>query len=75
MPSIEETIGSVLQIDPTLLKEDDTSESVAGWDSLRMLMLASAIEINYGFTLRNDEIEKLTSVANVRQIVAKHVSI
>lgn len=65
-------IGSVLQVDPSQLTEDDGTETVPAWDSLKTLLLASMIEINHGVTLDNSEMEGLTTVRAVHDVLARH---
>lgn len=65
-------IASVLQIDASELREGDGSETVPAWDSLKTLMMASMIEINHGVTLSNQEMESLTTVQAVREVLARH---
>lgn len=65
-------IASVLQVDPAQLAEDDGMDTIPQWDSLKVLLLASMIEVNHGITLSNADIERLTSVRAVREVVAGH---
>lgn len=67
-------IASILQIDPSQLREDDSTETVPAWDSLKTLLIASMIEINHGVTLDNSEMERLTTVRAVREVLARHAS-
>lgn len=73
MPRIVSLIASVLQVDPADLSEEDGTDTVPGWDSLRTLMLASTIEISYGITLDNADFERLVTVKGVREVIARHV--
>lgn len=73
MPEVRALIASVLQIPVDALRDDDSTETVDAWDSLKIVMLASMIEIHHDITLDNSEIERLTSVSAVREIIARHV--
>ena len=73
MPEVLALIASVLQVDPALLSDDDGVQTVPQWDSLKIIMLTSMIEITYGITLDNSDIEQLTSVRAVREVIARHV--
>jgi acyl carrier protein len=66
-------IATVLRLSPADIREDDGAHSVGNWDSLRSVLIASMIEVNYGVTLSNEDIEQLISVTGVRQVVARHV--
>lgn len=73
MPEVRALIASVLQIPADALRDDDGTETVESWDSLKTVMLASMIEITYDITLDNSDIEQLTSVSAVREVIARHV--
>lgn len=73
MPEVRALIASVLQIPADALRDDDGTETVESWDSLKTVMLASMIEITYDITLDNSDIERLTSVSAVREVIARHV--
>jgi acyl carrier protein len=73
MPEVRALIASVLQIPADALRDDDSTETVDSWDSLKTVMLASMIEITYDITLDNSDIERLTSVSAVREVIARHV--
>ncbi|MBU7574860.1 MAG: acyl carrier protein [Hydrogenophaga sp.] len=73
MPEVRALIASVLQIPADALQDDDGAETVESWDSLKTVMLASMIEITYDITLDNSDIERLTSVSAVREVIARHV--
>lgn len=72
MTDILPLIAQVLQVDPATLAEDDGVATLPQWDSLKILLLASMIEVTHGITLSSAEIERLTSVAAVRAVVAGH---
>lgn len=73
MPEVRALIASVLQIPADALHDDDGTETVESWDSLKTVMLASMIEITYDITLDNNDIEQLTTVSAVREVIARHV--
>lgn len=74
MPDVLTLIASVLQVSPDSLREDDGIETVPAWDSLKTILLASMIEITYDVTLDNSDIEQLTTVRAVREVVARHAA-
>lgn len=77
LPPLDEVlrfIASILQIEPLQLREDDGTETVPAWDSLKTLLIASMIEINHGVTLNNSEMERLTTVRAVREVLARHAA-
>lgn len=72
MTDVLTLIGSVLQVNPAQLAEDDGIETMPQWDSLKTLLLASMVEVSYGITLGDQDIEALTSVRSVREVLARH---
>ncbi len=72
MSDILTLIASVMQINAADLHEDDSTDTVAAWDSLKTILLASMVEINYSITLDNHDIEQLVSVQGVRGVLARH---
>ncbi|MBR0645967.1 hypothetical protein [Plastoroseomonas hellenica] len=62
----------MMQVDAASLREEDGVETMAIWDSLRVITLASMIEFHYDIVLANADIENLTSVQRVRDVVARY---
>ena len=48
------------------------NRSVEGWDSVRQLSLATAVEESFGIMLDPEDILDLTSYDNARTILAKY---
>ena len=65
-------IAAVLQVDAARLSENDGMATVPQWDSLKVILLASMIEVELGVTLDNAEIEQLTTVRAVSEVLARH---
>lgn len=72
MSDVTTLIAAVLKVQPAQLSDDDGMETMPQWDSLKTVLLASMIEVSYGITLSSEDIERLTSVRAVREIVARH---
>ena len=73
MTDILPLIAQVLQVDPAKLSENDGVATMPQWDSLKIILLASMIEVTHGITLSSADIEQLTSVGAVRAVFARHV--
>jgi len=73
MPEVLALVASVLQVSPADLTEEDGTDTVPAWDSLKTILLASMIEVTYDITLGNSDIEQLTTVRGVREVLARHV--
>lgn len=67
--SLYDLIASVMESN---INEDSSAETVEKWDSMRQVMLASALESQYGFTLTNDDMANLQSVRSIRSILDAH---
>ncbi|MCE3269775.1 MAG: hypothetical protein K0S57_172 [Ramlibacter sp.] len=72
MTDILPLIAQVLQVQPADLSEDDGVQTMPQWDSLKIILLASMIEVTHGITLSSEDIEQLTSVGAVRAVAARH---
>ncbi len=72
MSDVLTLIASVLQVNAADLHEDDGTDTVDSWDSLKTILIASMVEINYSITLDNHDIEKLITVRGVREVLARH---
>lgn len=72
MPKVRALIASVLRMNPAHITDEDTSETLEKWDSLTSAMLVSEIEIIHDITLDDSEIEQITSVRAVRELLARH---
>jgi acyl carrier protein len=67
-----ELIAAVMEAAPSDVTEDSGSDTLAKWDSMREIMLASTLEAEYGFNLTTDEMLDLHSVKSIRKILAAH---
>lgn len=72
MPDPLELLASALQVNPADLNEDDGVGTVPEWDSLKILQIASMIEIDCGVTLEGSDVERLTTVRDVREVMARY---
>lgn len=72
MSDVTTLIAAVLKVQPAQLSDDDGMETMPQWDSLKTVLIASMVEVAYGITLTGEDIEQLTSVRAVREIVARH---
>jgi acyl carrier protein len=72
MPDPLELLASALQVNPADLSEDDGMQTLPEWDSLKVLQIASMIEIDCGVTLEGSDVERLTTVRDVREVIARY---
>ena len=62
----------VFSVDARALGSGFDNRSVEGWDSVRQLSLATAVEESFGIMLDPEDILDLTSYDNARTILAKY---
>ncbi|MBI3087374.1 MAG: acyl carrier protein [Candidatus Omnitrophica bacterium] len=64
-------IGEVLHANPSSLTDASSPETVRGWDSLRSILLVSAVEQRYQVTLTLAEIMGIRSLGDLKAALAK----
>ncbi len=72
MPRLEDLIAGVLAVDARTLRDNDGPGTVESWDSLNHVMLAGAIEEEFGVSLSADELMAAQSVGDFREVLRKH---
>jgi acyl carrier protein len=69
---LKEVIKNVLDVES--VSDDDSTQTIKSWDSLRHLNLVMAIEEHFGITFDPDEIPELTSVRSISASIHKHTA-
>ena len=69
---LEEVIGSVLALPPESLSDQSSIENTDAWDSLRQLSILLALESAYGITITTEQALDMTSIAAIKDVLAKH---
>lgn len=69
LAAVRQTAAAVFEIPEVALSDEATPESVAQWDSLRQLYLVLALEERFGVTFSPEEIERITSLRAVAQLL------
>ena len=72
MKSLADVFAESLMIDPASVTEDLAYQSVKEWDSVAHMVLVTALEDNFEIMLDADDIVAMSSVAKVREILAKY---
>lgn len=72
MKSLAEVFAESLMIDPASVVDGLAYQSIKEWDSVAHMVLVTALEDNYGIMLDADDIVAMSSVAKVREILAKY---
>jgi acyl carrier protein len=72
---LRQLMADVFECDPAAITPDSTPESVASWDSLRLLYLVLEIEKHACIEISSDELEKMISVPAILRIIEQaHVA-
>lgn len=58
---LKNVMASVLEVDPSLINEDASMDTLEKWDSLRQMNLVLALEETFGVTIPDDDAANATS--------------
>ena len=62
-------VADVMGVAPDLVKASSSPETLEGWDSVKHLTLAVALEERFGIALTPEEIESITTVQELLTLV------
>ena len=68
---LEKVIANTSEQNSVVLTMGDTADSVAGWDSLVTVSIAAALTDEFNFKLSIDDLDNLTSVKSIYEIISK----
>ena len=71
---VHEVVGNALNVDPEMLSNTSSPETLREWTSVRHLTLMAAIEREFGATFSMEEMNAVTSIASLEQLVLRHVA-
>lgn len=69
---LEEVFARALGIDPALVHDDLTYNSIPEWDSVAHMALVAALEETFDVMLDTSDIIDMSSVKVARAILARH---
>jgi acyl carrier protein len=69
---VEAVFSVALGIDPSLVNDGLSYNSIKEWDSVAHMGLVAALEETYEIMLETDDIIDMSSVAKAKQILAKY---
>jgi acyl carrier protein len=72
--SLTELFTELFADDRILLKPETTANDIEGWDSFNHLNLVVAVESRFGFRMQTQEIESLTKVGDMVQLILARTS-
>lgn len=64
-----ELAADIFGVDPTDLGPETSSETLESWDSMQHLNLVLALELEFGVALEPEEIEAMTNIAAIVEII------
>jgi acyl carrier protein len=70
---VTEIIRKVVQKKNIELRVETSSKDVAGWDSLRHVMIIADVEKEFGITIDFMEILEIKTIGDICQTVANHL--
>lgn len=70
---LKQVMGAVLELDPAAVGEATSTDTVAGWDSLRHMNLVIALEEAFGVTIPDEDVAGLTSYPLVRAVLREQL--
>jgi acyl carrier protein len=68
--NLQELLGDVLEVDPSVLDDDAGQSNTDGWDSLAHVSIIAAIEETYGVEFSAAEMRDASSVGTLRAVLA-----
>ena len=71
--SIKEMVSEVFGIDEEDVTPDTSPETIDNWDSMNHLKLVTAIEEEFSINLTMDEVESITNVKTLMDVVQSYV--
>jgi acyl carrier protein len=66
---IKQVMASVLNVDPAVIGEDSSIDTIEAWDSLRHMNLVLALEEEFKVSIPDDEAANITSYPLVRLVL------
>lgn len=72
MKSLAEVFAESLMIPAASVTDELAYQGIKEWDSVAHMVLVTALEDNFGIMLDTDDIIAMSSVARVREILARY---
>ncbi|MFO1325294.1 MAG: acyl carrier protein [Burkholderiales bacterium] len=69
--TLRQVMSAILQVDPGVLGEDSSMDTIKTWDSLRHMQLVLALEDEFGVTIPDEDVANITSYTLVRLVLAE----
>lgn len=69
---VNRVVAKVLNLDEGAIRDDMSPENTEGWDSFNGLMILSEIEKGTNLSFDIDDILKVKTVGDIKQVVSKY---
>ena len=71
--TVAEVTARVLRVDQDKVELDSRFKADLGADSINLVEIAMALELEFGITLEDDEVSGITTVEDAVRYIQKHV--
>ena len=72
MTDVAQIVGKALGVDPAVLTDESGPKTVAKWDSLRAVVLLTALEKAFSVRFSNDEFTEMKTVGDITRVLGRH---
>jgi acyl carrier protein len=72
MTDIATIIGKALGVDPATLTDESGPKTVRKWDSMRAVVLLTALEKAYGLRFSHAEFDEMATVGQIKKVLRRH---
>jgi acyl carrier protein len=66
---LRNVFAAVFGVEPTVLNDADSPETIEGWDSVKHIQLVLALESEFGMQFEPDEIAELIKFGVIRELL------
>lgn len=66
---LKQVIATILQVDPSVVGPDSSSDTIESWDSLKHMNLVLALEEEFNVTIPDDEAANITSYKLIKLVL------
>jgi acyl carrier protein len=72
--ALDEIFRDTFMRDDIVVTEELTADSVPGWDSVKFIQIVMAIESKFGFSFSTKELDSLSRVGELVEIISKRTA-
>jgi len=67
--TLKSIIATMLNVDPSIIDESSSMDSISSWDSLRHMNLVLALEEEFKITIPDDDAANITSYKLIKLVL------